>query len=203
MSQQEMINFVKKKISKKQNQEQQRSHSSFTASAALQWGIRRAHLLTLQRWPRPDNGDNILPLTMVSQSALWAKAQRWWVALGFPPLSEATQPCGEMALLVCLKAQAVSSAEGLAFHSLHIVLQATMGSMGARPFVISSVVNFCWGNKGVTHLWLWIRAFFFFLPSFFSSLVFCFSFLRHCPWQFWPHQKSSLRRRWSTPPTVK
>lgn len=175
MSQQEMINFVKKKISKKQNQEQQRSHSSFTASAALRWGIRRAHLLTLQRRPWPDNGDNILPLTMASQSVPWAKAQRWWAALGFPPLSEATQPCGEMALLVCLKAQAVSSAEGLAFHSLHIVLQATMGSMGARPFVISSVVNFCWGNKGVTHLWLWIRAFFFFYLLF--SLLLSSAFL--------------------------
>ncbi|CAF98031.1 unnamed protein product [Tetraodon nigroviridis] len=57
-----------------------------------------------------------------------------------------------MAPLVCSKAQPVSGAEGLAFHSLHIVLQATMGCMGARPFVISSVVNFCWGNKGVTHL---------------------------------------------------
>lgn len=44
---------------------------------------------------------------------------------------------------------------------------------GARPFVINSVVNFCWGNKSVTHLQLWIRSFF--LHSFFFSLVF-FSF---------------------------
>ena len=42
---------------------------------------------------------------------------------------------------------------------------------GARPFVINSVVNFCWGNKSVTHLQLWIRSFFF-LPSFLLSLVF-------------------------------
>lgn len=63
----------------------------------------------------------------------------------------------------CFKAQPVSGLEGLAIHSLHIVLQATMGCMGARPFVIGSVVNSCWGNKSVTHLWLWIRSSLFFL----------------------------------------
>lgn len=52
----------------------------------------------------------------------------------------------------CLKAQPVSGLEGLAIHSLRIVLQATMGCMGAWPFVIGSVVNSCWGNKSVTHL---------------------------------------------------
>lgn len=73
---------------------------------------------------------------------------------------------------------------------------------GAWPFVISSVVNFCWGNKSVTHLWLWIRPFFLKPSSFFSS----FSFLRRCLWQCWPHQKSSLRQKnrlsWSTPRTM-
>lgn len=67
----------------------------------------------------------------------------------------------------CFKAQPVSGLEGLAIHSLRIVLQATMGCMGARPFVIGSVVNSCWGNKSVTHLWLWIRSSLFF-SSFFS-----------------------------------
>lgn len=124
--------------------------------AALRWGIRRAQLLTLQRRQRPDNGDNILPWQ-------WRPSQRSGRGLsggGRRRFSHrcqtATQPCGETGPLVCLKAQPVSGAEGLAFHSLRIVLRATMG---ARPFVISSVVNLCWGNKGVTHLWLWIRSF--------------------------------------------
>lgn len=56
--------------------------------AALRWGICRAQLLTLQRRQRPDNGDNILPLTMASQSALWARAQRRRAAQVFPPLSD-------------------------------------------------------------------------------------------------------------------
>lgn len=71
----------------------------------------------------------------------------------------------------CLKAQPVSDLEGLAIHSLCIVLQATMGCMGARPFVIGSVVNSCWGNKSVTHLWLWIRSSLFSSSSSFFSLA--------------------------------
>lgn len=46
---------------------------------------------------------------------------------------------------------------------------------GARPFVINSVVNFCWGNKSVTHLQLWIRSFFFTL-FFLLSCLFLFFF---------------------------
>lgn len=42
---------------------------------------------------------------------------------------------------------------------------------GARPFVINSVVNFCWGNKSVTHLQLWIRSFFSTLFSLLSCLL--------------------------------
>lgn len=72
---------------------------------------------------------------------------------------------------------------------------------GARPFVINSVVNFCWGNKSVTHLQLWIRSFFYTLFS--SLLSFSLFFLTHCPWQCWPHQTWSLRQKnkltWSTP----
>lgn len=44
------------------------------------------------------------------------------------------------------------------------------GLHGARPFVINSVVNFCWGNKSVTHLQLWIRSSFFTLLFLLSCL---------------------------------
>lgn len=110
---------------------------------------------------------------MTSQSLLWAKAQPQQKRPRF------SHPCqtGGPALWRnespgCLKAQPVSGLEGLAIHSLHIVLQATIGSVGAWPFVISSVVNSCWGNKSVTHLWLWIRSFFFFILFLSSRLSF-------------------------------
>lgn len=158
----------------KQKRAERRSHRLRHRPGRPSLGHRRAHLLTLQRRQRPDHGDNILPWQ-------WRPSQRSGRGLsgGEQPrfshrCQTATQPCGEMGLLVCLKAQPVSGAEGLAFHSLHIVLQATMGCMGARPFVISSVVNFCWGNKGVTHLWLWIR-------SFFLSLFLCWDIAHGSP----------------------
>lgn len=137
---------------------------------------------------------------MTSQSLLWAKAQpqQKWPRFSHPcqtggPALWRNESPG------CLKAQPVSGLEGLAIHSLHIVLQATMGSMGAWPFVISSVVNSCWGNKSVTHLWLWIRSFFFLYPLSFFSLVFSLSSPRHCPWPQWPHQKCSLRQKQAVP----
>lgn len=154
-----------------------------------------------------DNGDDIFfsPSQWSPSLLLWAKAQfASNSGPGFFFLFFFSHPCqtGGPALWRnespgCLKAQPVSGLEGLAIHSLRIVLQATMGCMGAWPFVIGSVVNSCWGNKSVTHLWLWIRSsLFFFLLSSRSSPP------RHCPWQRWPHQKSSSDRNrpsWSTP----
>lgn len=123
-----------------------------------------------------DNGDDIFfsPSQWSPSLLLWAKAQ---FASNSGPgfFFFFSHPCqtGGPALWRnespgCLKAQPVSGLEGLAIHSLRIVLQATMGCMGAWPFVIGSVVNSCWGNKSVTHLWLWIRSSLFFFPSFFS-----------------------------------
>lgn len=119
-----------------------------------------------------------LPLTMISQSSALGKGSvhkqlrhRFFFFFFF------SHPCqtGGPALWRnespgCFKAQPVSGLEGLAIHSLHIVLLATMGCMGARPFVIGSVVNSCWGNKSVTHLWLWIRSSLLFSSSSFFSL---------------------------------
>lgn len=150
------------------------------------------HPLTLQRRPlarRQWRWYFLSPSQWFPSLLLWAKAQfasnSGTGSFFFPtPVRRAAQLCGEMSPPGCFKAQPVSSLEGLAIHSLRIVLQATMGCMGARSFVIGSVVNSCWGNKSVTHLWLWGDRLFFFLLSSRSSP------LRHCPWQRWPHQKS-------------
>lgn len=99
-----------------------------------------------------------LPITMISQSsALGEGSVRKQQRSGF--FFFFSHPCQTGGPAPwrnespgCLKAQPVSGLEGLAIHSLRIVLQATMGCMGACPFVIGSVVNSCWGNKSVTHL---------------------------------------------------
>lgn len=161
------------------------------------FSLPQSSVLTLQRHPRACRQWRwyfLSPSQWSPSLLLWAKAQ--FASNPRPRFPFFSHPCqtGDPALWRnespgCLKAQPVSGLEGLAIHSLRIVLQATMGCMGARPFVINSVVNSCWGNKSVTHLWLWIRSSLFFL--FLSSRL---SPSRHCPWQRWPHQKSLFRQ---------
>lgn len=147
-----------------------------------------------------DNGDNIFPPQWLPVCALGEGSA------GFPdPVREPAQWRNESQ--GCLKAQPVSGPEGLAIHSLRIVLRATIGRMGPGPFVINSVLNFWWGNKSVTHLQLWIRTSF--NPLLFSlsetlpeallatsNVIFCTkkkqAFPSHHPEQRWTRHIQSI-----------
>lgn len=142
----------------------------------------------------------IFSLHKGSQSLLWAKAQSLWVAWVFPSLSNSSPAQWRNESPRLLKGPTCQRSQGI-YHSQPSYCSPDHNRLhGAQPFVINSVVNFCWGNKSVTHLQLRIKMF---LPSFFfpSLLSFSLSSVTHCPWQCWPHQKSFFRHRlsWSTP----
>lgn len=152
-------------------------------------------LLTLQRRPQPDNGDNIFPSQRLPVSAL-GEGSVPVSSLGFPiPVRQRPSPV-EKWVPRLLKGPTCQQSRGISHSQPPYCSPGHNRLHGAQPFVINSVVNFCWGNKSVTHLQLWIRTF---LASFFLLLSFSLSFLTHCPWQCWPHQKWSLRQKISFP----
>lgn len=81
---------------------------------------------------------NDLPVSALGDSSVAAQL--------FPPLSESGPALWRNESPGCLKAQPVSGPEGLAIHSLHIVLQATIGCMGLGP--LSSAL--LWTSAGAT-----------------------------------------------------
>lgn len=114
----------------------------------------------------------IFSLHKGSQSLLWAKAQSLKVAWVFPSLSNSSPAQWRNESPRLLKGPTCQRSPGIS-HSQPTYCSPDHNRLHrAQPFVIKSVVNFCWGNKSVTHLQLWIKTF---LPFFFFSLVF-FSF---------------------------
>lgn len=107
-----------------------------------------------------------------SQSLLWAKAQSLKVVWVFPSLSNSSPAQWRNESPRLLKGPTCQRSRGISHSQPTYCSPDHNRPHRAQPFVIKSVVNFCWGNKSLTHLQLWIKTF---LPFF---------FLLSCPFLF-------------------
>lgn len=117
------------------------------------------HLLILQRLPQPNNRDNIFPSQWSPSLCSEGEDSVAVSSPGFPTPVRQPSPV-EKWVPRLLKGPTCQRSRGISHSQPSYCSPGHNRLHGAWPFVISSVVNFCWGNKSVTHLWLWIRPFF-------------------------------------------